>query len=212
MKNAPKIKSWERFQHFKDRKPPWIKLYRDLLDDLEWHELPGDDAKSLVMLWLIASENDGYLLSIKELSFRLRVSEKSMKSTISRLSHWLIQDDINLISADEVISEGYQDGISEIPLTRSQETEKESETEIAFNKFWLAYPKKEAKPAAFKSFKTQKINGILSEVLADIEKRKRSESWQSDGGKFIPYPATYLNNRRWEAPETTLLSTDRRVI
>ena len=29
-----RIKNWNRFQHFKDRKPPWIKLYRDILDDL----------------------------------------------------------------------------------------------------------------------------------------------------------------------------------
>src|ERR1035437_8598213 len=93
-----RIKGWERFQHFKDRKPPWIKLYRDILDDLQWHELSGDDAKMLVMLWLIGSENDGSLPTEKELAFRLRTAEKSIKSSVSRLSHWLIQDDINAIS------------------------------------------------------------------------------------------------------------------
>jgi hypothetical protein len=30
-----RIKNWAQFQHFKDRKPPWVKLYRDLLDDME---------------------------------------------------------------------------------------------------------------------------------------------------------------------------------
>lgn len=28
-----KVKDFERFQHYKNRKPPWVKLYRDL-----WHE------------------------------------------------------------------------------------------------------------------------------------------------------------------------------
>ena len=120
-----KVKDWDRFQHFKDRKPLWIKLYRDLLNDIQWHELSGDDAKTLVMLWLISSENDGELPSIKELAFRFRMQEKPIKTTISRLSHWLIQDDINLIHDNNLISEEYQDGIAAIPLARSLEKRRE---------------------------------------------------------------------------------------
>src|ERR1019366_3474678 len=52
-----KIKNWHKFQHFKDRRPPWIKLYRDLLDDPDWHELNGDCVKLLVNLWMLASED-----------------------------------------------------------------------------------------------------------------------------------------------------------
>ncbi len=95
-----KIKNWAKHQHFKDRKPPWIKLYRDILDDIEWSELDGDDAKTLVMLWLIASENSGELPDVKTLAFRLRKSTKDVEKQLSRLSKWLIseryQDDINV--------------------------------------------------------------------------------------------------------------------
>ena len=95
-----KVKNWSKHQHFKDRRPPWIKLYRDILDDIEWHELSGDDAKTLVMLWLIASENSGELPDIKALAFRLRTSTKAAESQLNRLCNWLIstryQDDINL--------------------------------------------------------------------------------------------------------------------
>lgn len=115
-----RIKNWKRFQHFKDRKPPWIKLYRDLLDDIEWHELNGDTAKVLVMVWLIASETDeGQLPDIKELAFRLRLSEKATLQHVTRLSHWMLQDDIKMIS------EGYQDG----SLETEGEKEKETKTE-----------------------------------------------------------------------------------
>jgi len=65
-----KIKNCSEFQHFKDRTPPWIKLYRYLLDDPEWHALSGDDAKHLVMLWLIASEDkdmQGTLPDVKKI-------------------------------------------------------------------------------------------------------------------------------------------------
>ena len=112
-----RIKDWSKFQHFKDRRPPWVKLYRDLLDDMEWHELDPAAAKALVMLWLIASEYDGDLPDIRKLAFRLRMDEPSCKSLICQLSHWLEDDD------NAAISERYQgDGLE-------GETEVETETE-----------------------------------------------------------------------------------
>jgi hypothetical protein len=86
-----RIKNWDRFQHYRDRKPQWIKLYKDLLDDIEWHRLDGDSAKLLVNLWLLASEAGGELPEVGEIAFRLRLPEKTIKTTITRLSHWLEQ-------------------------------------------------------------------------------------------------------------------------
>jgi hypothetical protein len=31
-----RIKNWDKFQHYKDRSPPWIKLHRDLLSSETW--------------------------------------------------------------------------------------------------------------------------------------------------------------------------------
>lgn len=115
-----RIKNWKKHQHFKDRKPPWIKLYRDLLDDIEWHELEPKAAKALVMLWLIASENDGELPDIKRLAFRLRMTENEANSICSKLSQWLEHDDIN------VISERYQS--DSVETETEGETKKEKET------------------------------------------------------------------------------------
>jgi uncharacterized phage protein (TIGR02220 family) len=119
---AYRIKNWSKHQHFKDRTPPWIKLYRDLLDDPEWFELDSDCSKVLVMLWLIASEDEtknGMLPSVKTLAFRMRISEQKTKQALTKLSHWVIQDDIS------VISERYQVG----PPETETETETEGETE-----------------------------------------------------------------------------------
>ena len=105
-----KIKNWSKFQHFKDRRPPWIKLYRDLLDDMEWNTLDPVASKVLVSLWLIASEDenqDGALPDIKTLAWRLRMTEKQISEHISKLSHWLNQDDIKAISSQ------YQDDLPE---------------------------------------------------------------------------------------------------
>jgi hypothetical protein len=116
-----RIKNWSKHQHFKDRTPPWIKLYRDILDDPDWHELDGDTAKVLISLWLIASEDEthsGLLPCSRKLAFRLRIKESQLKQYITKLSHWLLQDDIN------VISDGYQVDAPE----RERETEKSRET------------------------------------------------------------------------------------
>ena len=113
-----RIKGWEKFQHFKDRMPPWVKLYRELLDDLDWHNLEAESAKVLVMLWLIASEDkdrEGKLPNTKKLAFRLRIQEQKLKQTLTKLEHWLICDDI------VTISERYRGD--------APETETETETE-----------------------------------------------------------------------------------
>ena len=120
-----RIKGWSKFQHFKDRRPPWIKLYRDLLDDYDWHELDPKAAKMLIMLWLIASENsDGELPDVKTIAFRLRLSVAEAKLLISKLSHWLINDDIN------VISERYQNDAPETETEVETKTEIKTETEL----------------------------------------------------------------------------------
>ena len=70
--------------------------------------------------------------------------------------------------------------------------------EYNFNKFYSIYPKRIARLVALKSFeKINPDNSLLEAILSDIERRKKSEDWTKDNGKYIPYPATYLNQQRW---------------
>lgn len=80
------------------------------------------------------------------------------------------------------------------------DTEKESNTlQSTFEQFWQAYPKKTAKVAAEKAFKrVQPDQPLLEKILAALERFTKSPDWQKDEGKFVPYPATWLNGRRWE--------------
>lgn len=68
-----------------------------------------------------------------------------------------------------------------------------------FSDFWKEYPRKEAKADAVKAFAKLKMNDELMDTLmAGLFRATESEAWLKDGGKFIPYPATWLNGRRWE--------------
>jgi hypothetical protein len=164
-----KIKNWSQFQHFKDRRPPWIKLYREILDDIEWHELDARSAKVLVMIWLIASESDGCLPDTKKLAFRLRMSEKDTEASLIKLSHWLEQDDIS------VISEGYQDDA----LETETETETEKETELSVEPQSVSLPVVEVPVLGNKVFGVNQ--GMVSEwskaypavdVVAELQKMR----------------------------------------
>lgn len=46
----------------------------------------------------------------------------------------------------------------------------------------------------------EKINPSLElfeKILKALEMVKQTEQWEKDNGKFIPYPATWLNQERW---------------
>lgn len=58
MRAFVRVKNFERFQHYRDRSPPWIKLYNDLLDDYEFGLLQDASKMHLVAIWLLASRSD----------------------------------------------------------------------------------------------------------------------------------------------------------
>jgi len=68
-----------------------------------------------------------------------------------------------------------------------------------FEIFWKAYPKKKSKGQAEKAFRKIKPDEqLLATMLATIERAKKSADWLKESGKYIPYPATWLNARGWE--------------
>jgi hypothetical protein len=200
-----RIKNWKRFQHFSDRRPVWIKLYRELLDDVEWHELSPAPAKLLMMLWLLASETDGYLPDIKTISFRLRVSCKEIEAAIPQLTHWVEACDIGLIS------DGYQD---DIPETEKREN-KETETDVRFSQqdfeeWYVAYPRHVGKGAAREKYRVARKKGVTVETLLAGAKAARKK-YANTEQRYIPNPSTWLNQERWDDEEpskTTRVMSD----
>lgn len=69
----------------------------------------------------------------------------------------------------------------------------------SFNAFWIIYPKKVGKGAAHKSWKKLKPSKELQQkILTAVEQQKKSIQWQKDDGQFVPNPATWLNQCRWD--------------
>ncbi len=96
-----KIKNWKKFQHFKDRRPPWIKLHREILEQRDISLISDCSFRVLIGIWLLASEDEGLvgeLPCIDDISFRLRIEKTKLISSLEELEPFLIHDDIDLIS------------------------------------------------------------------------------------------------------------------
>ncbi|MGE4465846.1 hypothetical protein, partial [Sphaerochaeta sp.] len=95
------------------------------------------------------------------------------------------------IEADDCTKEP-SNATSEIP-------KKEQKHYVTFMQFWSAYPRKVGKGAAEKSWKNLKVDDTLLKTILDaVEAQKKSNQWVRDNGQYIPYPATWLNQKRWE--------------
>ncbi len=72
-------------------------------------------------------------------------------------------------------------------------------TDPLFEKFWEEYPKKAAKENARKAFMRLKPDEeLLGRMREALERFRQTEQWRKEDGQYIPYAATWLNQRRWE--------------
>jgi len=158
-----RICNWEKFQHYSDRCPPWIKLHKKLLDNRQWHELGDGPARVLVELWLLASESDpgGEVgLSLDDLTWRLR--RKNASTMLAALE--VLRDKGFIEFASTLLADATQRrGETET------ETEKKCAFEVEFSTFWEQYPKRVGKQTALKAWQARRREGIsVEDIMAGL--------------------------------------------
>ena len=88
---------------------------------------------------------------------------------------------------------------SALASCKKKEKEPRANGACGFELFWRAYPRKKGKGACAKWWEKHQPDDVLvGTMLAKIDQEKESRQWQKNGGEFIPYPTTWLNQRRWE--------------
>jgi DNA-binding transcriptional regulator YhcF (GntR family) len=120
----------------------------------------------------------------------------------------------------------YQDAMTsdehqkELPKNNKQTTtghkqevkHKRREYTSAFTSFWESYPRKIAKEDAFKAWqKLNPHNGLVEHILSALSSQKQTAAWTKEDRRFIPYPATWLNGRRWEDEIPDTMQSHRRL-
>lgn len=72
-------------------------------------------------------------------------------------------------------------------------------TDARFDRFWRAYPRKVGKDAARKAFEKRKPDdGLLQAMVSAIERQGLEAKCKRGESQFVPHPATWLNEGRWQ--------------
>ncbi len=123
---------------------------------------------------------------------RIRIAEKRRLARQTTTQ----SDSFDMSQVSQSVAEVAQE---EVEGEVKKHARKRAMTDPLFARFWSAYPRKVDRANAEKVFaKLRADDALVGAMLAAIMRATASEQWSTPGGKFIPYPATWLSGRRWE--------------
>ena len=122
------------------------------------------------------------------------VQDKRSKAQASANKRWHSEGNADAMRSE---CEGNAPSPSPSPTTQShKKPPKPPKGEpVGFAEWYAEYPKKQARPSAAKAF--AKVTAHLPVLLAALVWQRKQQAWTMDAGKWIPLPATYLNDERW---------------
>lgn len=213
-----KIIGWSSHQSYKDRRPPWIRLHRNMLDNYEFHIMSVNARALLPMLWLLASEDEDPTSGMiqddyKKIAFRLRCNEKEIRSAVEECSN---SGFLQVIEKQPCI-ESVHESLRNRNQTVTPETETETETKSIlsenkflnnqFSEFWEIYGMKVGKDKSQKSYNKAIKSGVSHEVIISGVRRYQQHC-QRNGipPQYIKHPTTWLNGQHWndQYPDATI--------
>jgi hypothetical protein len=196
----------------------WFRLYGEFAHDPKVQMLSEVDQRRLIMLFCFRC-NDDVTLQDEEVTFQLRCSSDDwLKTKATFIERGFIDNDNNILNWDkrQYVSDSStarvqrhrekvkQDcNVSVTPQNRTEQIQNRTEQKNTYSEdfaiFWSEYPTKVGKDAAYASWKKKKPR--LDDVMFALSWQKQSKNWTKEDGKYIPMPATYLNQGRWKDEE-----------
>jgi len=192
-KNMLKIKNWEKFNLYNAKNPryqkkmTWFKFYgTDYINNIEIHKLSFEQKAILVELWCLGSESDGVLPDNFEIAFRLHYPIDFIEKLVGELltRGWL-EENYTTVSIEKIREEKIRE---DIVLDK-------------FNDFWKTYPasnRKVNKSGCMKLWQSQNLEPIGDKIINHVKMMSETD-WKKDNGQWIPMPATYLRQERFNA-------------
>lgn len=198
--NNLQVKNWEKFQHYKDRNPPWIKLHFEILASEDWVMLA--DASKLLMItcMMIASRNNGTIPNDPNYIKRVAYLDKLPNLTPLIECGFLINPlaDAITLQADarpetETYSTETEVDTKEVSTKRAR---KKNSYPDEFESFWKIYPAN----AASKSEALKSYNRAISKGTAHEQIERGAGAYASyldRSGIDTAHATTWLNQQRW---------------
>lgn len=195
-----KVRNWEEWQTYrKDRPaPPWIKIHRRLLLDPDFITLSDSERSHILLIWVAAASKNGVINDDPKVVQRLINSD--VPPDLEKFLSLQLLEKVRKRGRQKDAKKTSQRRQNVTPEERGKKKEEETLNPLAgFEAFWSAYSKKNSKGQAQKAWvKLSPDDDLQNRIMTALENAKRSEQWLTQGGRFIPYPATWLNARGWE--------------
>lgn len=182
----------------------------------QYSRTPGEEGRRIILMddhrpwgWQIVNYKkyrDLKSRADKLESDRVRIAEKRNKNSdvaesripsraVANVAHAATDATTDASEPEDVKATAVQNQTKSKPSA----TEASVSDEDRFNRFWQAFPRKVAKPVAIRVWMKLKPDDVMTDLLiAAIDRARATEQWCRDDGQFIPHPATWLNQRRWE--------------
>ena len=219
------VPNWAKWQSYrKDRgAPKWIKAHLCALRNPKWVALSDAQRGQIVTIWMLASEEDGKI-DVPSGTLEVYIQRVGLMSSVPDLASLetaglveVERSGVNLatnIGETVTISPNHDAKMPNHDALEESRGDKSREEEIqpldrprvdrrptddrVFDMFWRGYPRKIGKGAARKAWAKATDRPPILAILANIQAHVDSDQWQREGGQFIPHPATWLNQKRWD--------------
>jgi hypothetical protein len=194
------VKNFDRFQHYKDRSPPWIKLYNELLDDYAFSTLSDASKFHLVAIWLLASRTENKIPHDPMwIASRINAKNRVDLDALERAGFIVVDQDAPQ-GADDVAQDASKPLDQRQRESQRQSREETDSRDAEFEGFWEVYPLKAGKKDARAAFLKARKKIEFTDLLAAV----RRIPAPSDP-KYYPHASTWLNGERWnDAPPSKL--------
>jgi hypothetical protein len=192
----------------------WFRFYHDAVNNPKVQRLPAQIFRFWVNALCLSAANDGWLPSIKDLQFSLRLSEAHLADFIGRLidcelfdkedqgirpHNWDKRQFKSDCSTDRVkrfrnVSETANETPPDTEQIQIQNQNRKGAPR--FDEFWLVCPRKIGKQAAEKAWGIA-ASGVDAEALIQAMRSFAGQS-KDTPVKYLPAPARWLSEKRWQ--------------
>ena len=125
------------------------------------------------------------------------LDEKGQRLVLKAPQNGVIAAETGVIAAEmPIVATGMRQ-----KKTKEKERKEDCAQEIMqqFERFWEMYPRKQNKAGAARAWMALAPDEELGKkIIAAVGKAVKSPDWMKEGGKYIPGPVRYLEDRRWE--------------
>lgn len=215
-----KIHDWDKWQTYRrDRgQPPWIKIHRRLLRDTKWIQLSDSERGQLVMIWMLAADENGQIpydpVVIRKLCCMDQIPDLERFIEIGFIDRR--QDDVNMASqrrqhdAPEAETETETETEENPPISPHRGDVTKPSRKSWTRKAVLDNPPYDRFPGFEKFWKRSGVGSKAAAMWKWIEREREGtedemiQSWDNMVDCYEeqewspPHVSSWLNQRRWE--------------